>query len=62
MHLIIAFQEVGAASTTLRQVTVQVTSDSSCNSAYAAYGGITAHMICAGIPNGGKGVCQVTGS
>jgi len=35
------FQEGRAASTTLRTVTVQVTSDSSCNSAYVSYGGIT---------------------
>ncbi|KDR22111.1 Trypsin-1 [Zootermopsis nevadensis] len=50
--------EGGSASTTLRQVTVQIVSDSSCNSAYSSYGGITARMICAGTSNGGKDACQ----
>jgi len=62
LHLVIAFQEGGAASTTLREVTVQIISDASCNTAYAAYGGITARMICAAVPGGGKDACQVTGS
>jgi len=44
------------------QVTVQGTRDSSFNSASAANGGITARMICAGVPNGGKAACQVTRS
>ena len=55
-------QDLGDYSTTLRQVTVQITSDSQCNSTYADYGGITDSMICAGDPNGGKGGCEVTGS
>jgi trypsin len=29
-----------------------------CNKAYAAYGGITDNMICAGVPGGGKDACQ----
>ena len=58
----IDFQEGGPLSTTLREVTVQIISDASCNSAYAAHGGITASMICAGVPGGGKDACQVTGS
>jgi len=62
LHLVIAFQEGGAASTTLRQVTVQIVSDASCNNAYAAHGGITPRMICAGVPGGGRDACQVTGS
>jgi hypothetical protein len=60
LHMVIAFQEGGAGSTTLRQVTVQIVSDSSCNSAYSSFGGITARMICAGVPNGGRDACQVT--
>ncbi|KAJ9595090.1 hypothetical protein L9F63_013616 [Diploptera punctata] len=50
--------EGGSASTTLRQVTVPVVSDSSCSSSYAAYGGITARMICAGYTSGGRDACQ----
>jgi len=46
----------------VHQVTLQDTSDASYNSAYAAYGGITARMICAGVRNGGKDAWQVTGS
>jgi hypothetical protein len=59
---VIAFQEGGSLSTTLLQVTVQVISDFLCNNAYAAFGGITARMICAGVPGGGRDACQVTGS
>jgi len=55
-------QEGGELSTTLRQAYVQITSDSECNSTYAAYGGITDSMICAGDPNGGRGACEVTES
>jgi trypsin len=50
--------EGGAASTTLRTVTVQIVSDASCNTAYASYGGITARMICAAVTGGGKDACQ----
>ncbi|KAJ4432547.1 hypothetical protein ANN_21170 [Periplaneta americana] len=50
--------EGGSASTTLRQVAVPIVSDSSCNSAYSSYGGITARMICAGYTSGGKDACQ----
>jgi trypsin len=57
-----AFQEGGSSSTTLRQVTVQIVSDASCNSAYVSYGGITARMICAAVPGGGRDACQVTES
>jgi len=53
-----ATSEGGSASTTLRQVTVQIISDAACNSAYAAFGGITARMICAGVPNGDRDACQ----
>jgi trypsin len=55
----VAFQEGGTASTTVRQVTAQITSDSSCSSSYP--GKITARMICAGTASGGKDSCQVTG-
>jgi len=37
-------------------------SDASFNIAYAAYGNITACMICAGVPAGGRDACQVRGS
>jgi hypothetical protein len=56
------FQEGGNASTTLREVTVQITSDSECSSTYADYWDITDRMICAGDRNGGKGGCYVRGS
>ncbi|PSN36617.1 Trypsin-1, partial [Blattella germanica] len=51
-------QEGGSSSTTLRQVTVPIVADSTCNSNYAAYGGITARMICAGSTSGGRDACQ----
>jgi hypothetical protein len=46
----------------LQQATVQIISDSSCNSTYYYRGGITDRMICAEDPNGGKGACEVIGS
>ena len=55
-------QELGDYSTTLREVTLQITSDSSCNSTYANLGVITDSMICAGDSNGGKGACMVIGA
>jgi len=62
VYLIIAFQEGGPGNTTLQEVTVQIINDTQCISAYAAWGGITPRMICAGVPGGGKDACQVTGS
>jgi hypothetical protein len=56
------FQPGGPSSTTLLQVTLQITSDSECNSAYANFGGITDRMICAGDPTGGKAASEVTES
>jgi trypsin len=44
-------------STTLREVTVQITSDSECNSTYGDYWDFTDRMLCAGDSNGGKGPC-----
>ena len=58
----IFFQEWGPISFNLYQVTVQIISDSECNSTYADFGGITDRMICAGDPNGDKGACPVRGS
>jgi len=55
LHLIIAFQ--GACV-----VPVQIISDADCNRAYAAYGGITARMICAVVTGGDIIACQVRGS
>jgi hypothetical protein len=60
-EVFVFFQEGGELSTTLRQVTVQITSDSECNSAYADYWDFTDRMICAGDSNGGKGPCWVIG-
>ena len=54
LHLVIAFQEGGAASTTLLMVALQVKNDASYNSVYAAYGDITVRMVCAAGPNGAK--------
>ena len=59
LHLEIFFQLGGPLSTFLQYVSVQIVSDASCNNTYASYGGITARMICAAVPNGGKGPCQV---
>jgi len=42
----------------LQAVNVFITSRPECNYAYAAYGGITDSMICAGVPGGGKGACS----
>jgi len=50
------------ASQPLQQVSLQITSNSKCNSAYDYPGGITDHMLCAGDPNVGKGACGVIGS
>ena len=42
----------------LQAVEVNITSREACDSAYAAFGGITVNMICAGVPQGGKDACQ----
>jgi trypsin len=42
----------------LQAVEVYITSRAECNSSYAANGGITENMICAGVPGGGKDACQ----
>jgi hypothetical protein len=55
-------QEVDPYSTTLLEVTVQVTTDSECSSTYVDYGRITDRMICAGDSNGGTGACGVKAS
>jgi hypothetical protein len=60
LHLVIVFQEGGSPSTTLLEATVQIISDNSCSSAYIDFGGITARMICAAAPSGGRDACQVT--
>lgn len=48
--------EGGADSPTLRKVTVPVTSDQTCSSAYDKY--LSGKMVCAGLPEGGKDSCQ----
>ena len=55
-------QLLGEYSTTLSEVTLQIISDSECNSTYSFSVGITESMICAGDSNGGKGACSVKGS
>jgi len=42
----------------LRAVKVGIISREECDNAYAAFGGITENMICAGVPGGGKDACQ----
>ena len=42
----------------LQAVAVYITTRATCNSAYAVYGGITANMICAAVPGGGKDAFQ----
>jgi len=41
---------------------MQIISDAACNSAFAAWGGITPRMICAAVTGGGTGACQVRGT
>jgi hypothetical protein len=52
-------QESSDYSTTLREVNLQITSDSKCNSTYASFGGITDSMICAGNNHWDRGACSV---
>ena len=48
----------GSLPSQLQAVEVYITSRAVCNSAYAAYGGITVNMICAAVPGGGKDACN----
>ena len=48
--------EGGAVTPALRYVSVPVVSNAECNAAYG--GGITAGMLCAGFPEGGRDSCQ----
>ena len=48
----------GSLPSRLQVVNVPIVSRSSCNSAYASYGGITTAMICAAVDGGGKDACQ----
>jgi len=48
------FQDGGDLSTSLLQVTVQMASDSECNTTYADYWEITDRFMCPGDPNGEK--------
>ncbi len=53
----------GLGSDTLQQVTVPIVDNATCNFVYQSYAGssdefVTANMICAGLPQGGKDTCQ----
>ena len=48
----------GSLPTQLQAVDVDIISREVCDSTYAAYGGITENMICAGVTGGGKDACQ----
>ena len=48
----------GSLPSQLQAVEVYITPRVDCDNAYAAYGGITERMICAGVPGGGKDACQ----
>ncbi|MBX3260164.1 MAG: serine protease [Labilithrix sp.] len=50
--------EGGQRSNTLQQVTVPVVAHDLCNQQMSQMGGVTANMICAGLPQGGKDACQ----
>jgi len=52
-----AVSESGSISNILRKVTVPIISDAECRAAYGA-GEVADHMICAGLPAGGKDSCQ----
>ncbi|KAJ4451732.1 hypothetical protein ANN_03203 [Periplaneta americana] len=49
-----ALYEDGPAPEVLQQVQINIVDFEECDS---VYGGITQRMICAGVPQGGKGVC-----
>jgi len=48
----------GSLPSQLQCVYVFIISRAECDAAFAAYGGITANMICAAVPGGGKDACQ----
>ncbi|MBX3197442.1 MAG: serine protease [Labilithrix sp.] len=50
--------EGGQRSNALQQVTVPVVAQDVCNQQFSQMGGVTANMICAGVPEGGKDACQ----
>lgn len=49
----------GKMSDTLLQASVQVIDSARCNAEDAYQGEVTAGMLCAGTPQGGKDTCQV---
>jgi len=55
-------QEFHDFSTSLREVRLQITSQSICKRAYADFGGVTDSMICAGNLFWGRTACSVIGS
>lgn len=50
--------EGGDVSNVLRNVTVQIVSNETCNGLAAYAGAVTPRMVCAGFPQGGKDSCQ----
>ncbi|XP_069679948.1 trypsin-7-like [Periplaneta americana] len=51
--------EGGQVPVQLQQVQINIVDFDECNNIYMEdYGGITKRMICAGVPEGGKGVCN----
>ncbi|KAL2825253.1 trypsin-like cysteine/serine peptidase domain-containing protein [Aspergillus pseudoustus] len=53
-----ALQEGGDVSETLQYVEVPIVNKSECARDYQGFGNITASMLCAGAPEGGKDACQ----
>ena len=51
-------QNSAESSSIIRGVYVPIVNQATCNSNYASYGGVTARMLCAGYPAGGKDACQ----
>lgn len=48
----------GVTSDKLRKVSVEVVADSACDAAYGGTNAVLSTMICAGVPEGGRGPCE----
>lgn len=51
-------QNVAESPISLRAVNVPIVNLADCHEAYLRFGGVTAQMICAGFPDGGRDACQ----